>query len=146
MKTLIQKFFNNEVLSYLFFGVLATIVYLVFRTLFFYLTQDAVVSAATANILAILFAFITNDLFVFKQKSPGRWERLVKFFMARLSTFLLDIGLSYLFVTQFPEIIGQFVDHNLQAVNAIVALTSQVLIIVLNYLISKLFVFTNNQG
>ncbi|MCU0082732.1 GtrA family protein [Streptococcus danieliae] len=146
MKTLIQKFFNNEVLSYLFFGVLATLVYLVFRTLFFYLTQDAVVSAATANILAILFAFITNDLFVFKQKSPGRWERLVKFFMARLSTFLLDIGLSYLFVTQFPEIIGQFVNHNLQAVNAIVALTSQVLIIVLNYLISKLFVFTNNQG
>ncbi|MVX59192.1 GtrA family protein [Streptococcus danieliae] len=146
MKTLIQKFFNNEVLSYLFFGVLATVIYLVFRTLFFYLTQDAVVSAATANILAILFAFITNDLFVFKQKSPGRWERLVKFFMARLSTFLLDIGLSYLFVTQFPEIIGQFVNHNLQAVNAIVALTSQVLIIVLNYLISKLFVFTNNQG
>ncbi|NYS33202.1 GtrA family protein [Streptococcus danieliae] len=146
MKTLIQKFFNNEVLSYLFFGVLATLVYLVFRTLFFYLTQDAVVSAATANILAILFAFITNDLFVFKQKSPGRWERLVKFFMARLSTFLLDIGLSYLFVTQFPEIIGQFVNHNLQAVNAIVALISQVLIIVLNYLISKLFVFTNNQG
>ena len=146
MKTLIQKIFNNEVLSYLFFGVLATLVYLVFRTLFFYLTQDAVVSAATANILAILFAFITNDLFVFKQKSPGRWERLVKFFMARLSTFLLDIGLSYLFVTQFPEIIGQFVNHNLQAVNAIVALISQVLIIVLNYLISKLFVFTNNQG
>ncbi|WP_303976436.1 GtrA family protein [Streptococcus danieliae] len=146
MKTLIQKFFNNEVLSYLFFGVLATVIYLVFRTLFFYLTQDAVVSAATANILAILFAFITNDLFVFKQKSPGRWERLVKFFMARLSTFLLDIGLSYLFVTQFPEIIGQFVNHNLQAVNAIVALISQVLIIVLNYLISKLFVFTNNQG
>ncbi|MBF0699132.1 GtrA family protein [Streptococcus danieliae] len=146
MKTLIQKFFNNEVLSYLFFGVLATLVYLVFRTLFFYLTQDAVISTATANILAILFAFITNELFVFKQKSPGRWERLVKFFMARLSTFLLDIGLSYLFVTQFPEIIGQFVNHNLQAVNAIVALTSQVLIIVLNYLISKLFVFTNNQG
>lgn len=146
MKTLIQKFFNNEVLSYLFFGVLATLVYLVFRTLFFYLTQDAVISTATANILAILFAFITNELFVFKQKSPCRWERLVKFFMARLSTFLLDIGLSYLFVTQFPEIIGQFVNHNLQAVNAVVALTSQVLIIVLNYLISKLFVFTNNQG
>ncbi|NYS49619.1 GtrA family protein [Streptococcus danieliae] len=146
MKTLIQKFFNNEVLSYLFFGVLATVVYLVFRTLFFYLTQDAVISTATANILAILFAFITNELFVFKQKSPGRWERLVKFFMARLSTFLLDIGLSFIFVTQFPEIIGQFVNHNLQAVNAIVALTSQVLIIVLNYLISKLFVFTNKQG
>lgn len=146
MKTLIQKFFNNEVLSYLFFGVLATVVYLVFRTLFFYLTQDAVISTATANILAILFAFITNELFVFKQKSPGRWERLVKFFMARLSTFLLDIGLSFIFVTQFPEIIGQFVNHNLQVVNAIVALTSQVLIIVLNYLISKLFVFTNKQG
>lgn len=146
MKTLIKKFFDNEVLSYLFFGVLATLIYLLLRTAFFYLTQAALFSTATANILTILFAFITNDLFVFKQTSPGRWQRLVKFFMARLGTFLLDIGLTFIFVTQFPGIIGQFVDHDLQLVNAIVALVSQVLIIVLNYVISKLFVFTNNQG
>lgn len=146
MKTLIKKFFANEVLSYLFFGGLATLVYLILRTSFFYVTQEALLSTAIANILTILFAFITNDLFVFKQNSPGRWQRLIKFFMARLGTFLLDIGLTFVFVTQYPGIIGQFVNNNLNLVDAIVALTSQVLIIILNYVISKLFIFTNNQG
>ncbi|MHB9782437.1 GtrA family protein [Streptococcus sp. 10F2] len=146
MKTLIKNFFANEVLSYLFFGGLATLVYLILRTSFFYVTQEAVLSTAIANILTILFAFITNDLFVFKQNSPGRWQRLIKFFMARLGTFLLDIGLTFIFVTQYPGIIGQFVNNNLNLVDGIVALTSQVLIIILNYVISKLFVFTNNQG
>lgn len=146
MKTLIKKFFANEVLSYLFFGGLATLVYLILRTSFFYVTQEAILSTAIANILTILFAFITNDLFVFKQNSLGRWQRLIKFFMARLGTFLLDIGLTFIFVTQYPGIIGQFVNNNLNLVDGIVALTSQVLIIILNYVISKLFVFTNNQG
>lgn len=146
MKTLIKNFFANEVLSYLFFGGLATLVYLILRTSFFYVTQEALLSTAIANILTILFAFITNDLFVFKQNSPGRWQRLIKFFMARLGTFLLDIGLTFVFVTQYPGIIGQFVNNNLNLVDAIVALTSQVLIIILNYVISKLFIFTNNQG
>ncbi|MBF8970658.1 MULTISPECIES: GtrA family protein [unclassified Streptococcus] len=146
MKALLKKFFNNEVLSYLFFGVLATVVYLILRTSFFYLTQAAVLSTAVANILTILFAFITNDLFVFQQAKDGRWQRLVKFFMARLGTLVLDIALSYFFVTLFPGIIGQFVNQDLQAVNAIVALFSQVFIIVLNYVLSKLFVFTNKKG
>ncbi|MBG9367886.1 GtrA family protein [Streptococcus sp. NLN64] len=146
MKALLKKFFNNEVLSYLFFGVLATVVYLILRTSFFYLTQAAVLSTAVANILTILFAFITNDLFVFQQAKDGRWQRLVKFFMARLGTLILDIALSYFFVTLFPGIIGQFVNQDLQAVNAIVALFSQVFIIVLNYVLSKLFVFTNKKG
>lgn len=145
MKTLIKKFFANEVLSYLFFGGLATLVYLILRTSFFYVTQEALLSTAIANILTILFAFITNDLFVFKQISPGRWQRLIKFFMARLGTFLLDIGLTFVFVTQYPGIIGQFVNNNLNLVDAIVALTSQVLIIILNYVISKLFIFTSQN-
>ncbi|MBF0806673.1 MULTISPECIES: GtrA family protein [unclassified Streptococcus] len=145
MKTLIKKFFANEVLSYLFFGGLATLVYLILRTSFFYVTQEAVLSTAIANILTILFAFITNDLFVFRQNSPGRWQRLIKFFMARLGTFLLDIGLTFIFVTQYPGIIGQFVNNNLSLVDGIVALTSQVLIIILNYVISKLFVFTSQN-
>lgn len=145
MKTLIKKFFANEVLSYLFFGGLATLVYLILRTSFFYVTQEALLSTAIANILTILFAFITNDLFVFKQNSPGRWQRLIKFFIARLGTFLLDIGLTFVFVTQYPGIIGQFVNNNLNLVDAIVALTSQVLIIILNYVISKLFIFTSQN-
>lgn len=72
-------------------------------------------------------------------------RRFVKFFVARLSTLALDLVLAYLLVERFPQIIGQFVNHNLQVVNAIETLFAQVLIIVLNYIISKLLIFKDKH-
>ena len=59
MKTLIKKFFDNEVLSYLFFGAAATLVYMTTRLLIFALTGQTLFATITANITAVLFAFIT---------------------------------------------------------------------------------------
>ena len=71
--------------------------------------------------------------------------RFVKFVGARLLTLVLDLALAYFLVDTYPEIIGQFVGHSHAWVNGIESLFSQVLIIVLNYIISKFFVFTGER-
>ena len=133
-----KKLISNEVFKYLFFGVLTTLVYMVTRVAFFSLTQSATFSAVVANIVAIIFAFVTNDYFVFNQVRTGWFRRLVKFFMARLATLVLDLALAYLLVTKYPQIIGQFVNDNIAMVNIVAT-------IVLNYVLSKLLVFRDNQ-
>ena len=140
-----KKLISNEVFKFLFFGVLTTLVYMVTRVAFFSLTQSATFSAVVANIVAIIFAFVTNDYFVFNQVRTGWFRRLVKFFMARLATLVLDLALAYLLVTKYPQIIGQFVNDNIAMVNMVETIFSQVLIIVLNYVLSKLLVFRDNQ-
>ena len=141
MKNHIQSFFKNELLSYLFFGIATTLISILSRLVIYQLTHKELLATALANIIGILFAFITNDTIVFKQARQNWPRRLVKFTLARLSTFLLDLFLTFLFVTQFPNIIGQFVNNNIDKVNSIETVISQFLIIILNYVFSKVFIF-----
>ena len=141
MKRYIKKFFDNEILSYLFFGVATTVVSIFVRIVIFYLTQQELVATALGNIAGILFAFFTNDTIVFKQKRKNWFKRLIKFTTARFITFLLDLLLTFIFVTSYPHIIGQFVGDNLNTINTIETIFAQVTIIVLNYIFSKVFVF-----
>lgn len=141
MKICIQKFLNNEILAYLFFGLATTLVSILSRLVIYQLTHKELLATALANIIGILFAFITNDRLVFKQARQNWLSRLVKFTLARLSTFLLDLFLTFLFVTQFPNIIGQFVNDNMDKVNSIETVIAQFLIIILNYIFSKVFIF-----
>lgn len=141
MKKPIQKFFNNEILSYLFFGIVTTLVAILSRLVIYQLSHQELLATALANIIGILFAFITNDTIVFKQKKKNRLIRLVKFSLARLSTFLLDLLFTFLFVTQFPHIIGQFVNENIDKINAIETIIAQILIIIINYILSKIYIF-----
>ena len=141
MKTCIKNFFDNEILSYLFFGVATTLVSIIVRITIFYLCQQELWATALGNIAGILFAFFTNDTIVFKQKRKNWFKRLIKFTTARFVTFLLDLLLTFIFVTSFPHIIGQFVGDNLNTINTIETIFAQVTIIVLNYIFSKVFVF-----
>ena len=141
MEKCIQKIFNNEIFAYLFFGFATTLVSILSRLVIYQLTHKELLATALANIIGILFAFITNDTIVFKQARKNRLIRLVKFSLARLSTFLLDLLLTFLFVTQFPHIIGQFVNESLDKINAIETVLAQISIIILNYILSKLYVF-----
>ena len=141
----LRGFMATEVFKYLFFGILATLVYMVSRTLIFAVSQQGTLSAVLANAIAIVFAFFTNDVFVFSQAKAGMATRFVKFVGARLVTLVLDLALAYFLVDTYPEIIGQFVGHSHAWVNGIESLFSQVLIIVLNYVISKFFFFTGDK-
>ena len=113
MKKRIQSLFVNELLAYLFFGIATTLVSILSRLVIYQLTHRELLATGLANIIGILFAFITNDTIVFKQARQNWSIRLVKFTIARLSTFLLDLFLTFLFVSQFPNIIGQFVNDNI---------------------------------
>ena len=141
MKKKLKVLFDNEIFSYLFFGVSTTLVSILARLLLYQLTHQELLATALANMIGILFAFITNDTIVFKQVRKNWYLRLIKFFLARLSTLLLDLLLTYLFVTEFPSIIGQFVNQNIDRVNTIETFLAQILIIIINYIISKVYIF-----
>ena len=141
MKNQIKAFFDNEILSYLFFGGATTLVSILSRLFIYHISHQEILATALANIIGILFAFLTNDTVVFKQERKNWPIRLVKFFLARLSTLGLDVLLTYIFVTSYPDIIGQFVNDQLDQVNTIETLIAQVLIIILNYIFSKVYVF-----
>ena len=112
MKKLIKTFFDNEILSYLFFGGATTLVSISSRLVIYHISHQEILATALANIIGILFAFLTNDTIVFKQERRNWPTRLAKFFLARLSTLGLDVLLTYIFVTSYPDIIG-----NLSTIN-----------------------------
>ena len=141
MKNQIKAFFDNEILSYLFFGGATTLISILSRLLIYHISHQEILATVLANFIAIAFAFITNDTIVFKQKRKNWTVRLSKFFPARLFTLSLDTLLTYIFVTSYPDIIGQFVGHNLDLVNSIETILSQILIIALNYVLSKVYIF-----
>lgn len=141
LKLQTKIFLFSEVVKYIFFGILATIVYFATRTTTFAMFDSAVLSSIIASILSILFAFFTNDFFVFVQPSNGRIKRLMKFFIARIFTLFLDMFLAWLLVDKYPNVIGNFVQDNMHSINLVESFISQVAIIILNYIISKFFVF-----
>ena len=146
MKKLIKTFFDSEILSYLFFGGATTLVSILSRLAIYHISHQEILATALANIIGILFAFITNDTFVFKQERKNWTIRLVKFFLARLSTLGLDLLLTYIFVTTFPDVIGQFVEYNIDKVNTIGTILAQILIIILNYILSKIYIFKKDNS
>ncbi|HEM4974646.1 GtrA family protein [Streptococcus suis] len=145
MKKLFYQLINNEVILYLIAGVAATLVYMITRMGLFLFIPSILLVTLLANAVAILFAFWTNDRFVFKQVREGWFQRLIKFTTARIVTLVLDMALAYILVAAYPQFIGQFVHNNINLVNAIATLFSQVLVIVLNYVLSKLFVFKDKK-
>ena len=146
MKKLIKTFFDSEILSYLFFGGATTLVSILSRLAIYHISHQEILATSVANIIGILFAFITNDTFVFKQERKNWSIRLVKFFLARLSTLGLDLLLTYIFVTTFPDVIGQFVKYNIDKVNTIETILAQILIIILNYILSKIYIFKKGNS
>lgn len=145
LRSFLVTFLKSEVFKYLFFGVLTTIVSIVTRDVLFILTRHVTFAVLVSNVTAVIFAFFTNDRFVFVQERKGWFIRFVKFFIARLSTLVLDLALAYLLVEKFPQIIGQFVNNDVIWVNRIETILAQVLIMVTNYVISKWLVFKDRK-
>ncbi|MFS1663488.1 GtrA family protein [Streptococcus sp. zg-JUN1979] len=145
LENLLKSLLTSEGGLYLIFGGLTTLLYMAVRFIIFPIVNSASVAAVIANIISILFAFITNDTIVFRQERDGYLYRFIKFITARLATFALDVALAWIFVTKYPHIIGQFVNDNPKVINTVEMIMAQVLIIALNYLFSKLFIFNNTK-
>lgn len=131
IKDFLVKYRN--VISYLFFGVMTTVVnYIVYYPLFNFANLSAALSNGLAWIAAVVFAFLANKPFVFKSLD---WSakvvvpEFIKFAGCRIASGLLETV--FLYVT---------VDISLWNGN-IMKLIISILVVILNYVTSKLFVF-----
>ncbi|MCI5801480.1 MAG: GtrA family protein [Oscillospiraceae bacterium] len=127
----------REVLNYLFFGVLTTLVNLVS---YFVLTRafhiNYIAATAIAWVLSVLFAYVTNKIWVFESRdtAPGVILReLISFVGCRLFSGALDMGIMYLCVSVWGMPDG------------IIKILSNILVIVLNYIFSKLLIFRKGK-
>ena len=150
----IEELFNKyrEVIMYLIFGVATTLVNWV--TAFaiqkvFNLSEEGIefaITNAVAWIVAVLFAFFTNKKYVFESKTVGAkayFYEMGKFIGARLATGAIEITLPTLLVKlglKQPLDVTVFDKHILYKGFWAKAITS-IIVIILNYVFSKLFVF-----
>lgn len=141
INNLIKKFLNKETISYLIFGVLTTIINIVVfwfaeRELAFIMSEDAasLVGNVIAWVISVAFAFVTNKLFVFESKSMS-----FKVVMAELTGFVIARLLSLAFDEGF-----MFVAIVLLGMNSLLAkIISNVFVVIINYVLSKFFIFKN---
>lgn len=130
-----MKLYNKyrEIIDYIIFGGLTTMVnivaFFIFDTL---LGWPYLIANAIAIVVSILFAYVTNKLFVFKTKDMTASENIVeflKFIGFRLISGLADMAAMWMLV----DLIS--IDTN------IAKLLTQFIVVVLNYVFSKLFIF-----
>ena len=142
IRTLCEK--SREVLSYLFFGVMTTllniILYSVFQIVFGYSAANSWGNILN-NILCILFAYGTNRRWVFLSKTHGREAaaEFFKFVTCRLGTMLIDTAIMMVFGNWigFAFVPAQWL--NLWGVG--VKIAANVMVVVLNYIFSKKIIF-----
>lgn len=158
---------------YIFFGGCTTLVYYIARfgsRLFLGdIYKAALIATAIAQVTAITFAFITNKKYVFKSKTENIGQLVkeaVSFYAGRGVTFLLDMLITYIFVERFYTFFielfsldsinyqSRFMSISLisklagtpEKMNEFIwTMLSQVIILVLNYFFSKLFVFKKKK-
>ena len=130
----------KEIINYLFFGVLTTVVslatyYLLVLTI---LNPENALQLQIANIIswitAVTFAYITNRKYVFNSKDKNIIKEMTKFYTSRITTLILDMAFMFIFVTKL-----NFSDK-------IIKLIVQVIITILNYILSKLLVFKKRES
>ena len=129
----------EEIINYLFFGVLTTIVSLLvyYGLVFTILDPKSPLQLQISNILSwcdgVLFAYFTNRRFVFKSNSENKVKEFITFTSARIITLLLDMFIMFIFVTV------------LKGNDKIFKLVSQALVVIGNYILSKLVVFKRKK-
>lgn len=124
---------HKEGLLYLFFGGVTTLVsFLAFGLFFNVIGWSELVANLLSWVLAVLVAYVTNCLWVFDSAPRTASEalrQLSSFYLSRVATFLVEEGILALFVTwlSFPA--------------WPVKITASIVVVLLNYILSKLLVF-----
>lgn len=133
---LIDKYLNEDTIekfSYLIFGGFTTIINIV---VYWLLTSQFKMYYMVANVIAwvisVIFAFVTNKLFVFRSHKMdiiSIMKELSSFLFFRIMSLLLDLGTMFLLV--------QIVKTN----DMFAKLVANVLVVIVNYIASKLVIF-----
>ena len=133
MKELFMKY--KEVISYLFFGVLTTVVnFVVYFACTDGLHINYLAATAVSWVAAVLFAYVTNRKWVFESKVPGFMpilREMAVFVGCRVFSGVMDMGIMFISV----DMIG--------ISDRIAKFITQVAVVVLNYIFSKIIIFRN---
>ena len=125
---------NREVIVYLICGFLTFVVSMVIYAL---LSEVFRINVLVANIItwiiAVYFAFSVNRKFVFKSNGNFTSE-LIQFYLGRVVTLVVEQAMLYIFIIRLM--------FNNMAIKSI----AQVVIIILNYIISKFIVFKKEKS
>lgn len=130
----------KEIIYYLIFGVLTTVVSLAtyYALVYTILDPNKPIELQVANVVswifAVTFAYLTNRKFVFDSTNPNVAKEAIKFYFARIASLFVDMLLMYILVTRL--------NYNDKIIKIIV----QVVIIILNYILSKLIVFKSESS
>lgn len=135
MKALFVKY--KEIILYIFFGGCTTLVNL---GVYFLMTRcffvNEFLSNAAAWLLSVLFAFITNKVWVFESRSTkgkALLFEITSFFAARLLSLGIDMAVLW------------FGIEILQINDGIVKIVANIIVIIVNYIASKLFIFRKKK-
>ncbi len=135
IKTLYKKY--EEMINYLVFGVLTTVINLItYKLLMITILSsktplDIQIATVISWVVAVTFAYFTNKYFVFKSyvKGKSQLKEITSFFLARLSSL-------------FIEMIFMYVTVSMLSMNDDIAkLAAQIIVIIFNYVLSKLVIF-----
>lgn len=136
IKTLANKFLTREVIFYAIFGVLTTLVNFLSFYILTRLNVDENLSNIIAILLAVLFAFFTNRKLVFNSSAvtfKESFREFYKFMIGRAATMIIEAcGFFLLFnIIGIQEYISKFV--------------ITVIVVILNFFVSKFFAFKNSD-
>lgn len=140
IKDLYKKY--EEVILYLIMGVLSMIVNFAVQFGLLFTVLDASdgfqlqLSVVIAWIAAVLFAYITNRIFVFKSKN-NKLKEFVNFIIARIFTLGLEMLIIWFFIT--------LLEFNSNFWVVVWKLFAQAVVIISNYIFSKLFIFKKDE-
>lgn len=136
IKELIQKY--DAIIRYGIFGVITTIINIAIYALCYqHLGIGNVASNVIAWIISVLVAFVTNKLWVFDSKTFEAavvFREMLSFFGCRIATGLVDMAIMYVTV-------------DLLMLNAtVMKCISNVIVIIVNYIASKLLIFRKKSS
>ncbi|MBQ9764627.1 MAG: GtrA family protein [Lachnospiraceae bacterium] len=138
---------HREGISYLFWGGMVTVVSWGSYGIMVFLLDGLEMKVAIANavswLAAVIFAFITNKVCVFESKS---WKKevvfmeIAKFLSARILTGAFE-------VVAVPLLVWIGLDHTIMGIDGMVSkVLVSVIVVILNYIISKVFIFKKKEA
>ena len=130
----------KEIVNYLIVGGLTTAVSLAvyYACVMTFLDPHVAWQLQLANVISwiasVTFAYFTNKKYVFKSNDPNILYEGMKFFASRLGTLLIDMTTMFILVT--------VLDMN----DKLAKIAAQIIVIVCNYLLSKMLVFKKRSS
>lgn len=137
INSLFKKY--KDIILYIIFGIATTVInFAVYTVLVKFFSQDMTLSNLISWVISVSFAFITNKIYVFSSRSfkaKTLFKEFVSFYSSRIITGIIEIV--------FPTVLFHLgLDFELFGIKGFVAKAIvNVIVIILNYVFSKVFVF-----